>query len=222
MNHRNWITIPLLLVATSVLAGGPTNLSPYDGEYRAMNVDTYRLLGMSDTANTNYLLGGVYAGQEFHTQTTPGWATYVCAGNGSALTPGKLVKGYCYWPNNSDEKRDETYHYLVANNYEWKRADSVANGDSAVTSRDWDAGSYIYHCRAYDHFSYADKVKVGKYVPGTGKCYWGWFDEEYSESNPFWFDILVPTASSSPAPSVGGSGGGGGGGGSGGGYIERN
>jgi len=130
------------------------------------------------------------------------------------MTPGKLVRGHCYYPNHGDEHQDSSYHYLKPNTYFWKTASNMNNGDRAVSTGEWDAGGYVYHCRTNPTYSqwigeFPKSTRVGKYVPGTGTCYFGWYGDETKVTEPFLFEILIPTGNSSPSNSpIPGSGGG--------------
>lgn len=175
MKKLTWLFTSLILVTASANALGPRNLTPQDAQYISMTKTEFN----SGTSGSSQ---AVYAGQE------GSYSVHVCAGNGSALTPGKLVKGNCYYANNGEEHRNSNYFMLVNDNYTWKRASSMPEGSTAITTRDWDAGDFLYHCRTIKN----GKTFAGKYLPGTGKCYYGYKGDEKDVTDAGTFDILVP------------------------------
>jgi hypothetical protein len=180
INKKIYLSLAIAFSTFSVFASGPTSLNPIDGYYLSSN--NYNLSG--SVPDPSWVSGGRENGNY----------VYVCAGNGSAKTPGKLINGKCYYANNGDEHRNTTYHILINQgilaNYRWMKASEMSPGASAITTRDWDAGDYIYHCLANPSLNGNDYV--GKYLPGTGKCYWSYYGDEKSTSDASKFKILIP------------------------------
>jgi len=174
MKKLKWLSVSLILATASANALGPRSLTPQDAQYISMTTAEFK-------DNIHLWAMAVYAGEE------RGHSVYVCAGNGSALTPGKIVKGNCYYANNGDERRNSNYFMLVNDNYMWQRASSLPEFSTAITTRDWDAGDFLYHCRTFKD----RKAFAGKYLPGTGKCYYGYNGSEIPVTNANTFDILV-------------------------------
>lgn len=179
MINKKILLAALLICSSSAHALGPRILTPVDGIYEPMTTNNFNSGGG--------IFSAVSAGRELQK------SIYVCAGNGSAKTPGKLINGNCYYANNGDEHKNTSYYMLSSANffggYKWVRADTLSAGARAITTRDWDAGNYLYHCQ---YMETPLESRVGKYLPGTGKCYWGYFGDEKNSTDASRFNILVP------------------------------
>jgi len=175
---KKCIFLGIILTSSASHALGPRTLTPIDATYSPMNKQDF-----------HYVIAygeGVYVGSE----RWPNYETFVCAGLHNK-TPGKLVNGYCYYPSHGDEKKNSTYFMLIDKSYQWKLASLVLDGDKAITSRAWDGGDYSYHCRYTTPQERGGETFSGKYLPGTGACYYANNGDEIKIKDENKFDILI-------------------------------